>query len=573
MAGIDPSIPLQAKSPVALEGPMEMVGKAMQLKQLGLQGQHMGLENQMLGLNMQNQQAMQAALKDPSLRNPDGTIDTNKLLSTVPSPQGIAAAGSIGKAQGEAAKLTQTNQTMAFERNAKALTGIAALAQVQPTGTAADVANVHKYIDGQVQLGLLKPDEAAQIHSHVPANAAELPDYYRKSAMALATPILAAAGITGKIVMDNGNVVQIGQAPGMNPAAYPKQGPGSVDALPGSPPVAQGAAPAGQPPPPVSPTGTGVSVLATMPKQVMPDTLTKILQHVPGAINPDGSYNMANPTVIKAIDAKLTWHAPAMTAIMQMKPDTSGSFGGMSKDQLISIGDIMAKQGFGAARLGSGPLATKIGMEAWKAWTADQASKNSGVIPDPNVMGAVYHADKGSLAQATKTYDMIRGFEGTMLKNYDQLQSLFAKIPDTGSPWINKPLRDVAAGKFGDGPTAAAKFAIQYQIPEIVKLSSTMGGVGGVVSDEAKTKIEAAGINDSASMAGLKAIYEGVIKPDAKNRESTQRDIINQISSRMGGGSAPQAPALPPSKVNPANGKTYVLNPSDGKYYLPAGSK
>ena len=546
MPGIDPSIPLQAKSPVALESPMEMVGKAMQLKQLGLQGQHMGLENQMLGLNMQNQQAMQAALKDPSLRNPDGTIDTNKLLSMVPSPQGIAAAESIGKAQGEAAKLAQTNQTMAMERHAKALTGIAALAQAQPTGTAADVANVHKYIDGQVQSGLLKQDEADQIHSHVPMNAAELPDYYRKSAMALATPILAAAGITGKIIMDNGNVVQIGQAPGMNPAAYPKQGPvagsGSVDALPGSPPVAQGVAPASQPPPPVSPTGTGVSVLATMPKQVMPDNLTKMFGKIPDALDANGNWNMSNPTVINAVDAKLKWHAPAVTQIMMQKPSADGSIMGMSKEQLIAGGEIMAKQGFGAARLGSGPMATKIGMEMWKAYTQDAASKNSGVIPDPNVMGAVYHADKGSLAQATKVYDMVRGFEGTMQKNYQQLLSLWKNIPDTGSPWVDKPLRDVAAGKFGSAPVAAAKFAIQYQIPEIVKLTSTMGGVGGVVSDEARSKMEVAGINDGASIKQLKAIYDGVVIPDAHNRESTQLDIIHQISARMGGGSAPQAP-------------------------------
>ena len=563
MAQIDPNIPLQAKSPVPLENPIDMVGKALQLKQLAQQGQRTGLENQMLGTQIANQQAMQSALRDPSLRNPDGTIDTNKLMGAAPGPQTFQAAGEIAKAQGEAANTTKTNQAAAFERNDKLLAGVGSLAYAAPTGTAADVKNIHDYIDQQTQQGLLTQQEAQIAHQRVPNDPKALPDFFKKAAAARATGILSMAGINGKIITDNGQVIQIGGAPGM-------QG-GTPAPAPGQPAPASGAAPAGQPPPLVPPTGPGVKVLYTAPKQVMPDSVSKMLAHIPGATDPNtGMWNLTDPNVIKAIDAKLTWHAPAMTQIMLQKPDASGAFGGMTKDQLISIGDIMAKQGFGAARLGSGPLATKIGMVAWATWIQDQASKNGGVIPDPNVMGAVYHADKGSLAQATKTYDMIRGFEGTMLKNYNQLQSLFAKIPDTGSPWINKPLRDVAAGKFGDGPTTAAKFAIQYQIPEIIKLTSTMGGVGGVISDEARAKLETAGINDSASMKQLQAIYEGVVKPDAKNRESTQRDVMDQISSRIGGGSAP----APGGIINPANGKTYYQWP-DGKAYLtpPPASK
>ena len=53
--------------------------------------------------------------------------------------------------------------------------------------------------------------------------------------------------------------------------------------------------------------------------------------------------------------------------------------------------------------------------------------------------------------------------------------------------------------------------------------------------------------------------------------------VINQTFNQGPAAAAPAAAAtippagaggLPPTKVNPANGKTYYLHPSDGNYYL-----
>lgn len=145
---------------------------------------------------------------------------------------------------------------------------------------------------------------------------------------------------------------------------------------------------------------------------------------------------------------------------------------------------------------------------------------------------AEYKANQASLTGLQKNFDQVTAFENTAGKNLDQFLSIANKVVDSGSPWINKPLRSVDAGGLGSADQAAFNAARQTAITEIAKVLNS-SNASGVLSDSARGEVnELIGPN-----ATLKQIVSAsnILKKDMANRHDAYQQQISDIKGRLGG--------------------------------------
>lgn len=167
---------------------------------------------------------------------------------------------------------------------------------------------------------------------------------------------------------------------------------------------------------------------------------------------------------------------------------------------------------------------------------------------------AAFAANKASLTNVTKTLDTLSAFESTAGKNLDQFLALADKIPDTGVPWLNQPLRSVDARVLGSADVAAFNAARDVALREITRVTNDPK-LTGVVSDAARKETSALSPKD-ATFAQIQAVAK-VLKQDMANVHSSmlaQRDDIqHRIATPPASAAPPAAPKL--KRYDPATGK------------------
>lgn len=182
---------------------------------------------------------------------------------------------------------------------------------------------------------------------------------------------------------------------------------------------------------------------------------------------------------------------------------------------------------------------------------------------------AAFDANRQSLKQAQTRMDQVDAAEQTAGKNLDVFLNTAKQVIDTGSPWINKPLRDVAGQGLGSADMEAFNAARQTAIQEIAKVLNNPQG-GAAPSDAARKEVETL-IGPNAT---LKQIYSAanILRTDMKNRHDAYQGQINAITQRIGsatGGGAQTAAPQPTATPLPAdwlakakaakNGETVVI--------------
>jgi hypothetical protein len=158
---------------------------------------------------------------------------------------------------------------------------------------------------------------------------------------------------------------------------------------------------------------------------------------------------------------------------------------------------------------------------------------------------AAYKANQTSLTAMQKQRDAVGSFESTALKNLDQFMGTAQKIVDTGSPLINKPLRELSGSLLGSPEMAAYNTARQVVIPEFAKILSNPS-LSGQLTDNARKEVQ----DVLGPNATLKQIIEvaKVLKTDAGNRRTALDDQIKAIQQRIAtppGGSTTTNPKDP----------------------------
>jgi len=179
--------------------------------------------------------------------------------------------------------------------------------------------------------------------------------------------------------------------------------------------------------------------------------------------------------------------------------------------------------------------------------SANEWARSKGLSPsDVVTMQAAYKGDAGSLKNMQKNRDQIVSFENTAGKNLDLFLGQAQKVVDSGSQWINTPLRSIARGGLGSADQAAYDAARQVATNEIAKVTSG-GGMSTVLSDTARKEV--ADFNPmNATLAQTVGVAK-VLRQDMANRHQSMDGELAEIRARIGGGGTPPA-------ANPSGGGT-----------------
>jgi len=158
----------------------------------------------------------------------------------------------------------------------------------------------------------------------------------------------------------------------------------------------------------------------------------------------------------------------------------------------------------------------------------------------PNLAASkqTYQANTGSLESLQKNFDQVTAFENTAGKNLDTFLGQAKKVIDSGSPWINTPLRAVDAGALGSGDQAAFNAARATALTEIAKVLNS-SNASGVLSDSARQEVSQL-IGPNATLKQIVAA-SNILKRDMENRRQSYQDQIDAVKGRTSGATQPNA--------------------------------
>lgn len=157
---------------------------------------------------------------------------------------------------------------------------------------------------------------------------------------------------------------------------------------------------------------------------------------------------------------------------------------------------------------------------------------------------ATFKANQDSLRKLQTNFDQVTAFENTAGKNLDVFLNTAKKVVDSGSPWINKPLRSVNASGLGGEDQAAFNAARTTALTEIAKVLNS-SNASGVLSDSARHEVEGL-IGPGATLKQIMSAAN-VLKQDMSNRHDSYQQQIDDIHGRMKGGSKNPAPQTQPT--------------------------
>lgn len=144
---------------------------------------------------------------------------------------------------------------------------------------------------------------------------------------------------------------------------------------------------------------------------------------------------------------------------------------------------------------------------------------------------AAFKANEASLKNVTGTLDTLTAFENTGLKNLKQFTDLAAKIPDTGVPWLNTPIRLLNEKMLGSPDQAAALAAGQVALREIARVTNDPK-LSGSLTDSARSEVMGL-VPNNATIPQIKRVA-GILQQDMANVHSSLTDQAQAIKSRLG---------------------------------------
>lgn len=148
---------------------------------------------------------------------------------------------------------------------------------------------------------------------------------------------------------------------------------------------------------------------------------------------------------------------------------------------------------------------------------------------------AAYHANQGALTANTKLLTATSGYAQTLEKNLNNLEQSYSKVDSTGSPLVNKAVRQWQQGVSGDPQTADMILWLKSVQSEFAKLRS--GSLGNAPLSDAAMADSAKVINEYMNQGGIKAVASA-IRQEKDNRISSLQEQNDQLNSALGGNKA-----------------------------------
>jgi hypothetical protein len=170
---------------------------------------------------------------------------------------------------------------------------------------------------------------------------------------------------------------------------------------------------------------------------------------------------------------------------------------------------------------------------------------------------ASFKATQAALVDRQKQASSLNAYESTALKNLDVFLKQAEKVVDTGSPYLNTPLRKMSDRLLGSPQMASFNAARQVVLPEFARII-TNPNLTGVLSNQVRDEISSL-IKGDATLKQIVAVSK-VLKQDAENRKTSLQDEIDALTRQIakppkmrgtggdtGGGAGAMVPMRTPS--------------------------
>jgi len=148
---------------------------------------------------------------------------------------------------------------------------------------------------------------------------------------------------------------------------------------------------------------------------------------------------------------------------------------------------------------------------------------------DPNLNIAAnkagFESNKSALTNLKRIHNSSKAFEQTALRNAKVLERTMQKAIDTGSPWLNRPIRLLATAT-GDPAMSAFNAALQTVTPEFARLLSSPTA-SGQLTDSARHEIATILSKDATPRQILAAL--DVLRQDARNRTMSYEGQVKAL--------------------------------------------
>jgi hypothetical protein len=205
--------------------------------------------------------------------------------------------------------------------------------------------------------------------------------------------------------------------------------------------------------------------------------------------------------------------------------------------------------------LGSGAAGAKLRTEVIN----EAAKVYSGL--DLASQRAAFDANKAALTGLERQRAAMGAFEETATKNLAVFLEQAKNIVDTGSPYLNRPLRSLDEKLLGSPQMTAFSTARRTVIPEFAKILANPG-LSGQLTDTARKEIEDVVSGDATLQQTLAAA--NVLMRDVKNRTTAYDEAIAAVKGRIA-----TPPGQPAAATGPQEGDTKPI--TDPGY--PAGAE
>jgi len=166
---------------------------------------------------------------------------------------------------------------------------------------------------------------------------------------------------------------------------------------------------------------------------------------------------------------------------------------------------------------------------------------------DPTAARADVVSNQAALTQITKNLNAVEAFGKTAEKNAAIMLNRMKLVPDTGIPYLNTPIRELARRGGGSAEVSAYKAALTTVIPEFSRILNNPN-LTGQLTDTARKEMEHV-IDGSATLNQMMKTLE-VLKQDKENRIKDLRSQQDELRKGLknpflngGNGATTTAPA------------------------------
>jgi len=168
----------------------------------------------------------------------------------------------------------------------------------------------------------------------------------------------------------------------------------------------------------------------------------------------------------------------------------------------------------------------------------------------------------------------VGAFENTALKNLELFEKTAEKIVDSGSPWVNKPLREVQAGGLGSDEVVAYNTARNVALTEIARVLSSPN-MTGVLTNEQREEVGAL-VGPGATLSNVLAASK-ILKQDMENRKGSLDEELDAVRGQIKGGQKMTGPPSPSGakgtvKMRAPNGQTKDVPTDRVEHYKSLGA-